>query len=83
MLLKYIANRNHFYMYLAAQTNLYATQYLEAHPDLPPHSHYRHWQPVSMTEMKQFRDISRLNLTAVDCYGCPENMPKNIFCSKN
>ena len=45
------------YMYLTTQTNLYATQYLGAHPDLPPHSHYRRCQPVSTTEMKQFLSV--------------------------
>ena len=30
---------NDRYMYLTDQANLHATQYLEAHPDLPPHSH--------------------------------------------
>ena len=44
-------------MYLTTQTNLYATQYLGAHPDLPPHSHYRRCQPVSTTEMKQFLSV--------------------------
>ena len=45
------------YMYLTAQTNLYATQFLEAHPGLPPHSRCRHWQLVSATEMKQFLSL--------------------------
>ena len=30
-----------FYNYLTHQTNLYAAQYLQANPDLPPHSRFR------------------------------------------
>ena len=39
------------------QTNLHATQYLEAHPDLSPHYGYRRWQLDSTTEIKQFLSL--------------------------
>ena len=45
------------YMHLTAQTNLHATQYLEAHPDLSPHYGYRRWQLDSTTEIKQFLSL--------------------------
>ena len=43
-----------FYEYLTTQTNLYAAQYLQANPNLPPHSRFQKWKDVSVTEMKQF-----------------------------
>ena len=43
-----------FYEYLTTQTNLYAAQYLQANPNLPPHSRFQKWKDVSITEMKQF-----------------------------
>ena len=43
-----------FYEYLTTQTNLYAAQYLQANPSLPPHSRFQKWKDVSVTEMKQF-----------------------------
>ena len=43
-----------FYEYLTTQTNLYAAQYLQTNPNLPPHSRFQKWKDVSVTEMKQF-----------------------------
>ena len=43
-----------FYEYLTTQTNLCAAQYLQANPDLSPHSRFRKWKDVSVVEMKQF-----------------------------
>lgn len=48
-------------MYLTTQTNLYMTKYLEPHPDLLLHSHYRCWDRVSTTEMKEFLSLYLLN----------------------
>ena len=42
-----------FYDYMTAQTNIYADQYLAANPELPPHSRYRQWKPVTSAEMKK------------------------------
>ena len=42
-----------FYEYLTTQANLYAAQYLQANPNLPPHSRFQKWKDVSITEMKQ------------------------------
>ena len=52
---------NNLYMYLTTQTNLYMTKYLEPHPDLLLHSHYRCWDRVSTTEMKEFLSLYLLN----------------------
>ena len=54
---------NNHYMYLATQTNLHVTKYLEPHPDLLLHSRYRCWDRVSTTEMKQFLSLYLLNGT--------------------
>ena len=43
-----------FYGYLTTQTNPHAAQYLQANPNLPPHSRFQKWKDVSVTEMKQF-----------------------------
>ena len=43
-----------FYNYLTHQTNLYASEYLQSNPDLPPHLRFRKWKDVSLAEMKQF-----------------------------
>ena len=42
-----------FYGYITIQTNI-ADQYLVANPELPPHSRYRQWKPVTSAEMKKF-----------------------------
>ncbi len=39
---------------LVHETNRYARQHLQSHPDLPPHSRGRNWRPVSAEEMKAF-----------------------------
>ena len=36
-----------FYKYLTTQTNLYTAQYLQANPDLLPHSPFQKWKDVS------------------------------------
>ena len=43
-----------FYKYLATQTNLYTSQYLQANPNLLPHSRFQKWKDIFVTEMKQF-----------------------------
>ena len=43
-----------FYKYLTTQTNLYTAQYLQANPNLLPHSPFQKWKDVSVTEIKQF-----------------------------
>ncbi|KAL8588964.1 hypothetical protein ACOMHN_065746 [Nucella lapillus] len=35
-------------------TNLYAQQFLEANPNLPPHARAKNWTPVDAGEMKRF-----------------------------
>ncbi|XP_063060042.1 piggyBac transposable element-derived protein 4-like isoform X2 [Engraulis encrasicolus] len=40
--------------YIVDQTNLYAVQYLRAHPDGQPHSRVNAWEPMSVTELKAF-----------------------------
>ncbi|KAK7494481.1 hypothetical protein BaRGS_00014373 [Batillaria attramentaria] len=40
--------------HLVIQTNLYAEQYLQAHPDLPPNSGAAQWVQVDAAEMKRF-----------------------------
>ena len=52
-----------FYGYLTTQTNPHAAQYLQANPNLPPHSRFQKWKDVSVTEMKQF--IARYLLTGI------------------
>ena len=52
-----------FYEYLTTQANLYAAQYLQANPNLPPHSCFQKWKDVSVTEIKQF--ISLYLLTGI------------------
>ena len=42
-----------FYDYITTQTNIYADQYLAANPELPPHSRYQQWKPVTSAEMKK------------------------------
>ena len=37
-----------FYEYFTTQTNLYAAQYLQANPNLPPHSRFQKWKDVSL-----------------------------------
>ena len=37
---------------LVEQTNLYAHQYLESHPDLPPNSRAHDWRDVTVEEMR-------------------------------
>lgn len=39
---------------IADQTNLYASQYFQAHPDTLPHSRSKVWKPVSVPELKTF-----------------------------
>ena len=43
-----------FVNHLVIQTNLYAAQYLDANPNLPPYSDARRWQPTNPREMKEF-----------------------------
>ena len=42
------------------QTNLYASQYFEAHPDNLPYSRGHAWKPVSVPELKTFFGLSFL-----------------------
>uniref|UniRef100_A0A8C6NXJ7 PiggyBac transposable element-derived protein domain-containing protein n=1 Tax=Nothobranchius furzeri TaxID=105023 RepID=A0A8C6NXJ7_NOTFU len=42
------------------QTNLYASQYFQAHPDLPQHSRGNAWKPVSVSELKTFFGLTFL-----------------------
>ena len=46
-----------FFKLLVDQTNLYAAQYIAAHPELPPHSRIRKWVDVSIPEMKTFLSL--------------------------
>ena len=41
-----------FFKLSVDQTNLYAAQYIAAHPELPPHYRIRKWVDVSIPEMK-------------------------------
>ena len=43
-----------FYDYTTTQANIYADQYLAANLELPPHSRYRQWEPVTSAKMKKF-----------------------------
>ena len=40
--------------HLVIQTNLYATQYIDSHPNLPQFSRVRQWVPVDAEEIKKF-----------------------------
>ena len=46
-----------FFKILVDQTNVYAAQYIAAHPELPPHSRFRKWVDVSIPEMKTFLSL--------------------------
>ena len=46
-----------FFKLLVDQTNLYAAQYIAAHPELLPHSRSRKWVDVSIPEMKTFLSL--------------------------
>ena len=46
-----------FFKLLVDQTNLYAAQYIAAHPELPSHSRIRKWVDVSIPEMKTFLSL--------------------------
>ena len=46
-----------FFKLLVDQTNLYAAQYIAAHPELPPHSRIRKWVDVLISEMKTFLSL--------------------------
>ena len=46
-----------FFKLLVDQTNLYAAQYIAAHPELPRHSRIRKWVDVSIPEMKTFLSL--------------------------
>ena len=46
-----------FFKLVVDQTNLYAAQYIAAHPELPPHSRIRKWVDVSIPEMKTFLSL--------------------------
>jgi len=43
---------NDLLQHFVTQTNLFANQFIEEHPDLPPFSTVRQWVPTSMTENK-------------------------------
>ena len=49
-----------FLNFLVIETNRYAEQYIRAHPELPPHSRVRAWQPVNRDEMKHFLGLTLL-----------------------
>ena len=40
--------------HLRIQTNLYASQYIEANPNLPPHSCVLEWEDTDTAELKRF-----------------------------
>ena len=42
------------------ETNLYAQQYMQANPNLPPHSRARQWSPVQKTDMEHFLGLCLL-----------------------
>ena len=46
-----------FFKILVDQTNVYAAQYIAAHPELPPYSRFRKWVDVSIPEMKTFLSL--------------------------
>ena len=46
--------------HIADQTNLYANQYFQAHPETLPHSRGKVWKPVSVTELKMFFGLTFL-----------------------
>ncbi|XP_054614360.1 piggyBac transposable element-derived protein 4-like [Dunckerocampus dactyliophorus] len=46
--------------HIADQTNLYAKQFFQAHPDTLPHSRGKVWKPVSVPELKTFFGLSFL-----------------------
>ncbi|XP_054593548.2 piggyBac transposable element-derived protein 4 isoform X2 [Nothobranchius furzeri] len=46
--------------HIVHQTNLYASQYFQAHPDLPHHSRGNAWKPVSVSELKTFFGLTFL-----------------------
>ena len=46
--------------HIADQTNLYARQYFEAHPDSLPHSRGNAWKPVTVPELKTFFGLTFL-----------------------
>ena len=52
-----------FFKLLVDQTNLYAAQYIAAHPELTPHSRIRKWVDVSIPEMQTF--LSLYSLTGI------------------
>lgn len=39
---------------ITTQTNLYATQFMESHDNLPRHSRFRQWTPTSPAEMQAY-----------------------------
>ena len=50
------------FLYMVDQTNLYAAQYIESHPELEekPRSRVHDWQDVTVNEMKKFLGITLL-----------------------
>ena len=49
-----------FYDILVEQTNLYASQYIEMHPELGPHSFAKKWRETNREEMGKFLALSLL-----------------------
>lgn len=47
---------NHF----VVQTNLFANQYIQSHPNLPRYSNVRSWTETNVAEMKQFWGLTLL-----------------------
>jgi len=42
------------FRHFVIQTNLFAEQYIDQHPNLPPYSNVRQWSPTNVDEMKKF-----------------------------
>ena len=42
------------FSHFVTQTNLFAEQYIDQHPNLPPYSNVRQWLPTTVSEMKKF-----------------------------
>ncbi|XP_068171293.1 piggyBac transposable element-derived protein 4-like [Antennarius striatus] len=46
--------------HIVSQTNLYARQFIQAHPEALPHSRERVWKPVNVPELKKYLGLTFL-----------------------
>ncbi|XP_063046024.1 piggyBac transposable element-derived protein 1-like [Engraulis encrasicolus] len=65
---------------IVEQTNLYASQYFEAHTATLPHSRHKSWKPVTLLEIKKFFGLTFLTgyvkKPSIDLYWSVEEVVK-------